>query len=81
MKEDRLRLYLDYMVTISLSFAHCKFTHLLREGNQIVDALNTLASVWESVEPTEVKPFILVKSQTPFYVEIRVMSVRTTERP
>ena len=48
MKEDRLRLYWDYLTTICLSFDQSKFVHLLREENHIVDALATLASMWES---------------------------------
>ena len=44
-REDRLRLYVDYLMTISLPFVHCEFIHLPREENQMVDALATLASV------------------------------------
>ena len=44
-KEDKLRLYWDYLATILLSFDQCKFIHLPREENQIVDALATLASM------------------------------------
>ena len=44
-REDKLRLYWDYLATIMLSFDQCKFVHLLREENQIEDALATLASM------------------------------------
>ena len=47
-KEDRLRLYKDFLATISLCFEQCKFVHLPREENQIADALATLASMWET---------------------------------
>ena len=74
-REDRLRLYVDYLMTLSLPFVHCEFVHLPREENQMADVLATLASVWESREPTMVKPLILVKSRTPYYEEVRVMPV------
>ena len=38
-KEHRLRLYWDYLATLSLCFGQC---------NQVADALATLASIWES---------------------------------
>ena len=44
-REDKLRLYWDYLATILLSFNQCKFIHLPREENQIADALATLASM------------------------------------
>ena len=47
-KEDRLRLYWDYLATISLFFDQCKFIHLPREENHIADALATLTSIWKS---------------------------------
>ena len=47
-REDKLRLYWDYLATILLSFDQCKFIHLPREENQIVDALATLASMWKN---------------------------------
>ena len=68
-REDRLRLYVDYFMTIFLPFVHCEFVHLPREENQMANALATLASVWESRELTMVKPLILVKSRTPCYEE------------
>ena len=43
-REDKLRLYWDYLATILLSFDQCKFIHLPREENHIADALATLAS-------------------------------------
>ena len=76
-----MRLYWDYLATISLSFEHCKFVHLPREENQIADALATLASMWESNTRSEVKPLILAKSRNPCYDEVRVMPVQTTEKP
>ena len=61
-KEDRLRLYRDYLATVTLCFEQCKFVHLPREENQIADALATLASMWEiSIRP-DVKPLILTRS-------------------
>ena len=44
-REDRLRLYVKYLITISLPFVHCEFVHLPREENQMADTLATLASV------------------------------------
>ena len=80
-REDRLRLYVDYFMTISLPFVHCEFVHLLQEENQMADALATLASVWESGEPVMVKPLILVKSRTPCYEKVKVMPVQAIEKP
>ena len=79
-KEDRLRLYWDYLATIYLSFDQCKFVHLSREENQIVDALATLASMWESSARSDIRPLILSKSWSPYYEEVRVMLVQTVER-
>ena len=61
-REDRLRLYWDYLATILLSFDQCKFVHLPREENQIADALATLASMWESSARSDVNPLILARS-------------------
>ena len=81
MKEDRLRLYWDYLVTLSLCFEQCKFVHLPREENQIADALATLASMWGSNARAEIKPLILARSRGPCYEEIRVMPMQTAEKP
>ena len=45
------------------------------------DALTTLASMWEGGKQIEIKPLILVKSQTSCYEEIRVMPVDDVEKP
>ena len=81
MKEDRLRLYWDYLATLSSGFEQCKFVHLSREENQIADVLATLASMWESNARAEIKPLILARSRSPCYDEIRVMPVQTGEKP
>ena len=80
-KEDRLRLYWDYLATLSLCFEQCKFVHLLREENQVADALATLESMWESSTQSKIKPLILARSRSPYYEEIRVMPVQTAEKP
>ena len=80
-KEDRLRLYRDYMATVSLSFEQCEFVHLPMEENQIADALATLASMWETSTRSDVKPLILARSWSPCYNEIRVMLVQAAEKP
>ena len=81
MKEDRLRLYRDYLATVSLCFKQCKFVHLPREENQIADALATLASMWETNTRSDVKPLILARSWSPCYDEIRVMPIQAAEKP
>ena len=80
-KEDRLRLYRDYLATISLCFEQCKFIHLPREENQIADALATLASMWKTGVQSDVKPLILARSRSPYYDKIRVMPVQAAEKP
>ena len=80
-REDKLRLYWDYLATILLSFDQCKFIHLPREENQIADALATLASMWENSAGPGARPLILAKSRSPCYEEIRVMPVQATEKP
>ena len=80
-KEDRLRLYWDYLATLSLCFEQCKFVHLPREENQVADALATLASMWESSMQSKINPLILARSRSPCYEEIRVMPVQTAEKP
>ena len=81
MKEDRLRLYRDYLATVSLSFEQCEFVHLPREENQIADALATLASIWEVGRQAEMKPLILMRSRTPCFEEIRIMQINPVEKP
>ena len=75
-----MKLNVNYLVTITLSFKQCRFIHLLREDNQVADALATLASMWESTAKTSAKPLVLVKSRTPYYEEIRVMSMGPVEK-
>ena len=69
------------MATISLSFDQCRFVHLLREENQIVDSLATLSSMWESNTRSDAKPLILARSRSPCYEEVRVMPVLIIEKP
>ena len=61
-REDKLRLYWDYSITILLSFTQRKFVHFSREENQMVDALAILASTWEGGKSVKVKPLVLIKS-------------------
>ena len=80
-REDKLRLYWDYLATILLSFDQCKFIHLPREENQIADALTTLASMWQNRAGLGARPLILAKSRSPCYEKIRVMPIQATEKP
>ena len=64
-REDKLRLYWDYLANILLSFDQCKFIHLPREENQIADALATLASMWKNSAGSGARPLILTKSRSP----------------
>ena len=80
-REDKLKVYWDYSTTILLSFSQYKLVHLLREENQMADALATLVSTWEGEKEMEVKPLILVKSRIPCYEEMRIMSINPIEKP
>ena len=80
-KEDRLRLYVNYLAIVTLSFNQCRFIHLPREDNQVADALATLASMWESGAKAPAQPLILVKSRSPCHEEIRVMPMGPVEKP
>ena len=80
-REDILKLYWDYSATVLLSFTQSRFMHLLREKNQMADALTTLASTWEMGKQVEMKPLILVRSRTPYYEEIRIMPINPAEKP
>ena len=80
-REDRLKLYWEYLSTILLSINQCRFVHLPREENQLADVLATLASMWQSNEKTLAKPLILAKSRISCYEEIRVMPVGSDEKP
>ena len=80
-REDELRLYWDFLATMTLSFSQCRFVHLPQEDNQIVDALATLASMWQGGKQTVTKPLILARSRTLYYEEIRVMPVKPSEKP
>jgi ribonuclease HI len=44
-KEEKLRLYQEYMSKLAGEFKELEFTHLGREGNQFADALATLAAM------------------------------------
>ena len=79
-KEDKLKLYVNYLTTVTLSFNQCKFVHLPWEDNQVADALATLASMWESTTEASVKPLVLVKSRIPCYEELRVMPMGPIEK-
>ena len=68
-KEDKLKLYVNYLATVTVSFNQCKFIHLPREDNQVADALATLASIWKSTTETSVKLLVLVKSRISCYEE------------
>ena len=80
-REDKQRLYWDYLATILLSFDQCKFIHLPREENQIADALAILASMWENSAGPGARPVILAKSRSLCYEKIRVMPVQATKKP
>ena len=55
--------------------------HLSQEENQMADALATLVLTWEVGKQPEMKPLILVRSRTPCYEEIRIMSIDPAEKP
>ena len=61
-REDKLKVYWDYSITVLLSFSQYKSVYLPREENQMADTLATLASIWEGERQTKFKPLILVKS-------------------
>ena len=44
-KEEKLKPYVNNLLTVILSFNQCKFVHLPREDNQVADAVATLASM------------------------------------
>ena len=46
-RENKLKVYWDYSITILLSFTQCKFIHLPREENQMANTLATLVLTWE----------------------------------
>ena len=79
-REDKLRLYWDFLATITLSFSQCRFVHFPREDNQVADTLTTLTSMWQDSKYTATKPFILARSRTPCYEEISVMSVEPRKK-
>ena len=54
--------------------------HLPREESQMADALATLAAMWEIGKQAEMKPLILVRSRTPCYEEIRIISINPIEK-
>ena len=80
-REDKLKVYWDYSTTILLSFSQYKLVYLLREENQMADALAILASTWEEERQIKVKPLILVKSRISCYEEMRIMSINPIENP
>ena len=47
-KEERLKLYHRYLKTLMKGFDKYLFIHLSRDANQIVYALVTLSSMWDS---------------------------------
>ena len=47
----------------------------------MADALATLALTWEIGKQAEMKPLILMRSRTPCYEEISIMSINPVEKP
>ena len=74
MKEERLKPYICYLKTLVRSFAKCLFIHLLRDENQMVDALATLSSIWDKPTGTTMKPLVIMKIRAPCYGGESVMS-------
>ncbi|KAG5235382.1 RNA-directed DNA polymerase (Reverse transcriptase), Ribonuclease [Salix suchowensis] len=44
-KDEKLKLYQNYLVKLASEFEEVKFTHMSRDKNQFADALATLASM------------------------------------
>ena len=63
------------------SFQKCIFIHLLRNHNQMVDTLASLASVWDGLTTMPMKPLVLLKSGQLCYKSIRVIEVRVDHKP
>ena len=76
MKEKRLKSYVGYLKTLVRNFAKCLFIHLLRDENQMVDALAKLSSMWDKPTGTAMKSLVIMKIRAPCYGRKSVMSTQ-----
>ena len=59
LREDKLKPYQTHLKTVVRGILNCSFQHLLRENNQMADALATLASGWEDQGRLSMRPLIV----------------------
>ena len=75
MKEELLKPYLFHLRNLAQALPNCKFQHLPREENQMVDALATLAVTWENPEKLVIRPLVLTIINRPVYEIERILEV------
>ena len=82
-KEERLKPYHGYLKTLIKVFDKCLFIHLLRDENQMADALAKLSSMWDRPIGTTIMPLMIMKIRAPCYVGESVMStqIEPEEKP
>ena len=67
--------------TACLIFSKIRFIHLLRNHNQMADALTFLASVWEGPVKMPMKPLILLQSEQPSYKYLKMVEPKADNKP
>ena len=55
-KDEKLKLYQNYLVKLASEFKEVKFTHMSKDKNQFVDALTTLAWTVQIVAKEKIHP-------------------------
>ncbi|KAG5236797.1 RNA-directed DNA polymerase (Reverse transcriptase), Ribonuclease [Salix suchowensis] len=55
-KDEKLKLYQNYLVKLASEFEEIKFTHMSRDKNQFADALATLASMVQIIAKEKIHP-------------------------
>jgi ribonuclease HI len=55
-KDEKLKLYQNYLLRLANEFEEIKFTHISRDKNQFADALATLASITQVDAKSKIQP-------------------------
>ena len=74
-RKEKFKPYLDYIENLKKYFDEVVFLHLTRKNNQVVDALTTLAYIWDNPKGLLVRPVILMKARVPCFESTQVLAV------
>jgi hypothetical protein len=64
-KDEKLKLYQDYLLKLANEFEEITFTHMNRDKNQFTDALATLASLTQLNIGNKIQPLSIKINKSP----------------